>query len=227
MRIIDKNHDFYDYLQNPTDTLVFDRRGSFILGKEQICDRMYLFNRHYCDNKYRFIELQCGATFWVFLATMIKFERNGIKPLDYKLELLTAWKDFDKPNKLLDVNLVSLFFTHYNFKSKTRELDRKEITEDKIKSYISNKNCDMLNISKSETIVWNKKGSVTKVSTLPILSSSGIGSVVDPVDIFCAIEEYFSIEKSKAERTEAKGTTNTDKIVSHGFDTKTSFRGKV
>ena len=37
MRIIDKNHDFYDYLQDPTDnTIVFDRRGSFLLEKSYI-----------------------------------------------------------------------------------------------------------------------------------------------------------------------------------------------
>jgi hypothetical protein len=34
------------------------------------------------------------------------------------------------------------------------------------------------------------------------------------------------MEKSKLETTEAKGTTNDDKIIMHGFDTKTSFRGK-
>ena len=33
MRIIDKQHDFYDYLQDPTDRIVFDRRGSFLLTK--------------------------------------------------------------------------------------------------------------------------------------------------------------------------------------------------
>ena len=42
--------------------------------------------------------------------------------------------------------------------------------------------------------------------------------------MFCAIEEYFSIEKSKMETTEPKGATNDDKIVMHGFDTKLSFR---
>ena len=31
MRIIDNKHDFYDYLQDSTDHLVFDRRRSFCL----------------------------------------------------------------------------------------------------------------------------------------------------------------------------------------------------
>ena len=38
MRIIDKQHDFYDYLQDPTDRIVFDRRGSFLLTKKLFCN---------------------------------------------------------------------------------------------------------------------------------------------------------------------------------------------
>ena len=41
MRIIDNKHDFYDYLQDPTDTVVFDRRNSFLLTKEIMCDKLY------------------------------------------------------------------------------------------------------------------------------------------------------------------------------------------
>ena len=36
MRIIDKLRDYYDYLQDPTDTLVFDRRNSYVVTKEDI-----------------------------------------------------------------------------------------------------------------------------------------------------------------------------------------------
>ena len=38
MRIIDKQHDFYDYLQDPTDRIVFDRRGAFLLTKKLFCN---------------------------------------------------------------------------------------------------------------------------------------------------------------------------------------------
>ena len=60
--------------------------------------------------------------------------------------------------------------------------------------------------------------------SIPILSPSGLANIINPTDMFCAIEEYFSIEKSKMETTEPKGATNDDKIVMHGFDTKLSFR---
>ena len=38
MRIIDKNTDYYDYLQDSEDTLVFDRRGSYLLTKDRLCE---------------------------------------------------------------------------------------------------------------------------------------------------------------------------------------------
>ena len=69
MRIIDKQRDFYDYLQDPTDKLVFDRRGSFLLTKEIFCERISTI-RYYWQSKYRFVLLQCGATFWLFLVTI-------------------------------------------------------------------------------------------------------------------------------------------------------------
>ena len=36
MRIIDKNTDYYDYLQNSDDPIVFDRRGSYLLTKDHL-----------------------------------------------------------------------------------------------------------------------------------------------------------------------------------------------
>ena len=71
MRIIDKNHDFYDYLQSPTDNrLVFDRRRSFQLTKERIwcairskCG-LYRWNK---TDEHTYLLLQCGAHFWLFV----------------------------------------------------------------------------------------------------------------------------------------------------------------
>ena len=70
MRILDNKHDFYDYLQDPTDTLVFDRRKSFLLTKEIFRQGMR-YQIHYSDSRYRFVLLQCGTTYWLFLVTII------------------------------------------------------------------------------------------------------------------------------------------------------------
>ena len=50
MRIIDKNTDYYDYLQNvyPDDSVVFDRTDSYILHKKDLCEYMYVFRQ---DNR--------------------------------------------------------------------------------------------------------------------------------------------------------------------------------
>jgi hypothetical protein len=56
---------------------------------------------------------------------------------------------------------------------------------------------------------------------------SGIVNCVDAHQIYLAFEEYFALEKSSTERREPLGTTDIDKIESHGFDKKTSFRGKT
>lgn len=56
MRIIDKQHDFYDYLQDPTDSIAFDRRGSFLLTKEEFC--VGLRYQRYGYQSYLFEELE-------------------------------------------------------------------------------------------------------------------------------------------------------------------------
>ena len=77
------------------------------------------------------------------------------------------------------------------------------------------------------TKVTSCKGrDITEKLHIPILKACGIGSIIDPLEMFCAIEEHFSLEKTASERTDAIGSTNDDKITMHGFDTKTSFRGK-
>ena len=75
------------------------------------------------------------------------------------------------------------------------------------------------------TKITDFKGTSKKeIQNLPILKACGIAELVDPVSVFCAIEEHFSMKKTASETTEAKGTTDEDKVVMHGFDVKTSFR---
>ena len=56
------------------------------------------------------------------------------------------------------------------------------------------------------------------------IKACGIADLIDPVTVFCAIEEHFSMKKTISETTEARGTTDEDKAIMHGFDAKTSFR---
>ncbi len=217
MRIIDKMHDFYDYMQDSTDTLVFDRRGSFLLTKECVCSYLRFMRYHGGESKFRFVLMQCGATFWLMLFTVTKDDHYKDTVIDYDIEVLKMWKNYNKPNKLLNISIVAFRNDYKFYDHKTRDFDEiiiKNNVNDLREAIDRNDYEDIYEISYSRN------------HEVPLLKASGIGSVVDPQEIFCAIEEYFSIEKTKSETTEAKGATNDDKIIMHGFDTKTSFRGK-
>lgn len=213
MRIIDKNNDFYDYLQDSTDTLVFDRRGSYELTKDQICGTLDMV-RYYRASKYRFLLLQCGATYWLILLTITA--KDSYRATSYNLELLAKWKNHNKKRQLIQLDLIT-FSNMYLLRPK--DYSAKEFDYNKIKSFVDIMKQDIdLNNYTCEYTIANKK---------PLLKSTGFPTIVDPTDVFYAIEEHFSMLKTESERTEAIGSTNNDKIIMHGFDTKTSFRGKV
>ncbi len=226
MRIIDKNHDFYDYLQDATDTLIFDRRSSFLLTKEQVCQKISLVTKYNKpqNGDCRLILMQCGATFWVFQAIIT--ETQNAMPTQYELKQLVCWKNYDKPLRLLTIETIRLlgFYSKlYGFLKDNTIHNHTDAMIDKI-----NKNDYVVENTISEYIksTSHKNEFIQEKLTIPILKACGISDIVDPLEIFCAIEEYFSLLKSASETTEAKGVTNNDKIIMHGFDTKTSFRGK-
>ena len=73
MRIIDKNTEYYDYLQNSDDPIVFDRRGSYIVTKGRFGASLYKhMDIRRCQKfpKEGFLLLQCGATYWLLLVTV-------------------------------------------------------------------------------------------------------------------------------------------------------------
>ena len=225
MRIIDNRHDFYDYLQDSTDTIVFDRRNSFLLTKEHLCSHVEPIHLYAKDRDiYRFLLLQCGATYWLILMTITKF--NSFKILDYKLELLSMWKNYDKstiPIKLSEIKINALYkYMHYKYDTYTNYINNATNLQDAINN----------NDFKEERIISHcmiskciKNTIKREIKDMPILNACGIMNIIDPVDIFTAIEEHFSLEKTNSERIEPLGATNDDKIVMHGFDTKISFRG--
>ena len=230
MRIIDKNYDYYDYLQSSDDRIVFDRRNSFLLTKGMVMDNIE-YSRYNWDSKYRFILLQCGATYWLFLLTITGYEKRpcwGRRISDYSLELLTSWKYYDKPRVIIGVCSISfhdtyIFYDHdYDASAKEFSIDRIKSRLEDLKNKINTNDYDV-----DRDLVASFRWSNKKNEDIPLLKACGISQLVDPVDIFHAIEEHFSLEKSESERTEAGGTTNNDKITMHGFDVKTSFRGKT
>lgn len=230
MRIIDKNTDFYDYLQGlfPDKSITFDRTDSFVLTKEKMCD--YLAS--YSASKLGFVLLQVCNSFWLFLLEVTKESADHYiinKPTEYSVELLHHWRNYDKPRRLIDLSFIQPKF------ELRVELGgyAKERIESKIplivKSIDTNdfEICCRINqfVSYRGGTRFDRNDKIEK--HIPLLKASGIAEFIDPLTIYLSLEEYFSLEISSSERTESTGITDKEKVVNHGFDAKTSFRGKI
>lgn len=231
LRIIDKNRDFYDYLQNVyrDDSVTFDRTDSFLLTKEMVCDRLYGVNvrsrwSSWRDNPNYFVLLQVCNTFWLLLLKVKRWKDGCViaeHPIDYTVELLTSWKNYNKERKLISVDIVS--FTP----EVTRLFYSRTLIEESLHRLIQAININDFRVEDSINKTTIYKGDGTKDEKhIPILKACGIGSCIDPLGIYLSFDEYFSLEKSSSERTSSLGITDNEKIENHGFDIKTSFRGK-
>ncbi len=235
MRIIDRNTDYYDYLQNSEDTIVFDRRGSYLLTKDRLCEVLVpaYYNSIYTKDKsihekhrYKYLLLQCGATFWLILLYDVQYNNYG-RPSDYKMELLSTWKDYTRSRGVLVLDEISFKYdtlvskkghkTHYDF---IKSNGSRMVDAIKSNNLSSISHLNGVTVSKQVKNEW-----IHEIRTVPILSACGIAEIIDPIVIFTAIEEHFSLLKTESERIDPIGATNNDKITMHGFDTKTSFRG--
>lgn len=203
MRIIDKNKDFYDYFQDYDSDIVFDRRGSHILTNEEL-NFWQPYNRYNnFENKY--LLLQIGYTNWLILAKPTNIDKDTYGYFivnDFSLELLDMWKDY---NKSVDFKFGEIktyytmeYITSKKFNHKTALIDDIKLGNFEYKN----------NFTEKSPIVLNK-------TKLP--------SILNAQEVYLAIEEWLSHKKDDVVHD---SMTDKEKIVSHGFDTKVSFRGK-
>lgn len=228
MRIIDKQNDYYDYLQDNEDTLVFDRRGSRSLDKAEIKDIITKVLDSYYNVPNVFLLLQCGASYWLLFVegTNIKDRTGYCGPAkivgDYNIWIVSKWKEYNQPIRLLSLQAIN-FNQLWKYKIYDIDYRRQRVIRTLVSERLmgSSRALQEAVIHKDYEVYkdFSKKGYL-------LLKGSGIPNVIGPEEIYNAIDEYFSLEKTAAESTTAKGTTNNDKIKNHGFDTKTSFRGK-
>lgn len=216
MKIIDKNSDFYDYFSNIyyDNSLTFDRTNSFLLTKEIICNSLFLEQK---ENN-AFLLLQICNTFWLFSLKVTKKDKYN-HPIDYTLKLLNTWKNYNKKRELIKFNIISFPFLY-----KIKNIYSKKTIDSFTQRINTNDYKNKKDITKFK-IYQDFRGSFKKIEkNIPLLKACGIINCVNPFDIYLAFEEYFSLEKSATERREPIGITDIDKLESHGFDKKTSFR---
>lgn len=236
MRIIDKNTDFYDFYQNiyRDNSVTFDRTDSFLLTKEIMCDhldsRRYRFLNE--TERLNFVLLQVCNSFWLFLAE-ITAENDYRRPTDYKIELLKNWKCYDKERRMISLDVINFGIAAYRLIQQERHwnlYDKEKIINrvNTLAELIDQNDFEIRSSIDCHTICKSGKRDeiITIDKHIPLLKACGIAELIDPLEIYLAFEEYFSLEKSSAERTESNGLTNDEKIGNHGFDLKKSFRGK-
>lgn len=238
MRIIDKNKDFYDYLQGIylDQLLVFDRTGSFVLTKQALCDCI----PEYARRPGCFVLLQVCNTFWLYYARRVrKKDALVFEQSEYNFELVTSWKNYNKQRQLLKLDLIDfsagdifpntwMFWRYENNDKMAATLASVNFAEKKdlLIAAVDTNNYRVLKcLNHYNTRIGWCSNLRTKYH-IPILSSSGLVGGIDPLDMYRSIEEYLSFEKTASERTESIGLTDKERIANHGFDVKCSFRGK-
>lgn len=233
MKIIDKNIDFYDYLQGiyRDFSVTFDRTDSFVLTKELMCsslhrarDNLYrIGNNSYetgTSTDSRFVLLQVCNTFWLSLAKITKKDSYDM-PLDYEMELLTSWKNYCKKRELIKLDIIS-----FGWKINRQICKSTNITSQvDVLTQAIDMNDYRVRDSVNKCIV-RKAGNTYEEKHIPIFKASGMAKCIDPLEIYLSLEEYFLLEKSSLERVSSINITDKEKIENHGFDVKTSFRGK-
>lgn len=217
MRIIDKNKDFYDFYQDvyKDETFTFDRRDSFLLTKELMCEHLDWFPRNksiLSEYPHNYLLLQICYNYWLFLIEITETNNYG-KVVNYKIKTLANWVNTNKSRKLYSLEVIDFYYKYY---------PKKKQIEDFIRDIDTNNYKIKRKINKFTLYNGNKK--IEK--HIPLLKACGLADCIDALEIYLAFEEYFSLEKSSSERREPLNTTDIDKIERHGFDKKVSFRGK-
>lgn len=220
MRIIDKNRDFYDFYQDVyrDDTFTFDRRDSFLLTKELMCsylDYSYSWTRSFLKDKnlygYNYLLLQVCHNYWLFLVEITEITKYG-QAKDYEMKLLANWKNTNKTKELLSLAIIEFPYVYRRSK--------------KEKDFIQAVNTNNYRVKRKINRFTFRRGNEVIEKHIPLLKACGIANYINPLDIYLAFEEFFSLEKTASERREPLNTTDIDRIERHGFDKKTSFRGK-
>jgi len=215
MRIISKIKDFYDYVSyefsDKDDDIVFDRRNSIIITKNDIASFLRLNDyekKTYYSDVSNYLIFQVGCLFFLIEVYDVEYKDViycGVKQKEfsnYKMKILSKWRNYN--NK----SVMNFYKLHRYFYYKT---------DNQFVDYAKN---EIL----SEDDKMKNAGYTNIKDKVFILNETGLASIIDPKEIYLALDEYFSSLITDREKRESVGITNNEKIVNHGFDKKISFR---
>ena len=207
MKIIDRRKDFYDFysgIYNDT-TVVFDRRDAKILTDDYLIVLMSEYITHSNTEQPigSYFIFKIGYSVWIIKSIPIQWYKDSpFWRIDkFKLEIIAQYKDYNKSEWFWG-KIEKSFSLDYLLSK------RKIISDTQIIDIVQQKqyklNCP---IKDNKFIIFNK-------SSLP--------TVLEPLQIYLAFEEYFSSQNNDKIISEP---TDQQKIINKGFDTKYSFRG--
>jgi len=205
MQIIDKNKDYYDYLQKVygrDTTITYDRRGSRVMTDLFIVELVAPPEYYYEQKNGALFVLEVGEVQYLFRVMNVayaKFPMSGA--LGGEIELLTSFSDhkhyFEK-----EMTLVPAKRSGYNyawFSKKYKECPVKSYSELKVIP---------------EWQVLN-----------PILRETSIPSFITEQEMWVNLTNYISSKYN--DKTVTIVNSDVDKAVMHGFDKNTSFRNPI
>ena len=215
MRIISKIKDFYDYISyefsDKDDDIVFDRRNSIKKKKKDIVSFLRLNEyekKTYYSDISNYLIFQVGCLFYLIEIYDIEYKDViccGVKQKEfsnYKMKVLSKWHNYN--NK--DIMNFYKLYRYFYYKTDNQFID-----------YAKN---EIL----SEDNKMKRAGYADIKDKTFILNETGLASIIEPKEIYLALDEYFSSLITDREKRESTGITNNEKIVNHGFDKKISFR---
>ncbi len=207
MKIVSNFKDYYDFLQGIygiDEKIVYERvcgtKGNDnIIIKSGIYKPDHIAIKDYPDVKFYILAI-CGTIFYVAVyKNKFYYGQNA---------LLIKFNDHDHNLNKENADRVKSMFRHKNpLEGEVGEyhLSKTDINE--------KENCPVIIVNRNHTrgfepMVFNPK-----------LSDFGLGQIVAPENIYVMISNFLSREKQIEDKR-----TDVEKIVTHGFDKKTSFR---
>lgn len=226
MKIIDNKKDYYDYFSKiyQDDYFTFDRRGSFYLidyFEKVVKEKVRSPNSKY--EHFGYFLLRIGYDNWII----------GIK-MDVKNQfshfLVHSFKNFDKLYKfqlgLLRFDYIYNLFSFLDGNiEKKRERIKKEMENEVRTSNFNLKYALGFDLDSeghhTPPLSFQFSRKIPEEESYALFDGSCVPKLIQPFDMYRAFEDYFSAIKTEKN---VDNRTNEEHIVSHGFDSKESFR---
>lgn|SRR5574344_78507 len=229
MKILDKYKDYYDFLSHTIDsddTIFFDRRGSTLFYPISINiddsmtekDIIKFATYDMSFDRKCILGLYSGYSLFLFEVKTLPSEdendphrfqlENSDRYMTYSISYIGSRKNYERDIHEPILEFYSLtdnspFNVRYKKGYKSPNFVTSNLKNAKVRR------------------IWDTYE--TKEYSVPILKDTFIAKFIHPEDIYYSIEEFISSKKNDID-TESKGLTDKEKVINHGFDTKSSFR---